>query len=55
MAMIRIIRIEGVIRPRVAIMLPGTPPDVKPAYVAIFTPIGPGVDSEIASISAIWA
>ena len=33
-------------------MPPGTPAAVYPAYVAILTPIGPGVDSETAIMSA---
>ena len=46
---------EGVIIPSVATIAPGTPPAVKPTYVAILTPMGPGVDSETAIISASWA
>ena len=42
--------IEGVISPNVAIMLPIIPLVVNPVYVAMLTPIGPGVDSEMATI-----
>ena len=45
----------GVTRPIVAIREPGMPAVVKPTYVAILTPIGPGVDSETATISASCA
>jgi len=37
----------------VAIIPPRIPPALNPAYVAIFIPIGPGVDWDIAIISAI--
>ena len=40
------------INPNVAIIPPVTPPELNPAYVDIFTPIGPGVDSDTAIMSA---
>ena len=42
----------GVINPDVEIIAPGIPAVTYPEYVAMFTPIGPGVDSETAIISA---
>ena len=42
---------EGKTRPNVATIPPKIPVVLKPAKVAILTPIGPGVDSDMAIIS----
>ena len=44
---------EGSTIANVATIPPSIPPALNPAYVAIFIPIGPGVDWDIAIISAI--
>ena len=44
--------IDGKITAIVAINAPKTPPVVKPAKVATFTPTGPGVIDDTAIISA---
>ncbi len=43
-----IIITDGTTKPIVAERAPNTPAVVKPVNVAIFTPIGPGVDSDTA-------
>ena len=52
LAMIIIIISEGRTNPIVAIIAPKIPEVLNPAKVAIFMPMGPGVDSDIAIISA---
>ncbi len=46
---------EGETSPSVATTAPGTPAVVKPTYVAVLMPKGPGVDSDTAIMSASWA
>ncbi len=45
--------IPGIIAAVVATKLPGIPATLKPVYVAMLMPIGPGVDSATANMSAI--
>ena len=49
----RMMMTAGVTSPSVAMIEPGTPPVIYPTYVAVLTPMGPGVDSDTAIISAI--
>ena len=51
--MTKIITNEGIDKPNVAKKLPQNPATRKPIYVAALTAIGPGVDSDIASMSRI--
>ena len=45
--------IAGMIVPSVATIPPATPARLKPTYVAMLMPIGPGVDSDIAIMSVM--
>ena len=53
--MIRIMITEGAARDSDARIPPGTPAVLYPAYVDILMPIAPGVDSDMAIMSAISA
>ena len=53
-AMSSMIRNAGMMTPSVARIAPSTPPCENPTNVAIFTAIGPGVDSDTAIKSIIW-